>query len=104
MPHRPDAEDVSRAAEKNKGGEQDKHPVIGEVGSFSNYGEKRDRNGVIRESNKCIGAYVEPENARLPKQAMPVRHKFRAEKLFEKLRHNLILVAAPKKKILTIIH
>ena len=92
-PERPDLHDVRGAARDDERAEAEEHPVEGDVHPLASKGDERERDRRVRERGQPIGDGVQPEEARVPEVAMPVRHEaVGREQTSDELRHDVLAV------------
>ena len=91
VPGRPEGEDfevVRGPARDDEDPEAEEDPVEGEVAATADEVEEREGDRGVREGDDRVGGDVEPDDARLPQVAVPMRHELvRREQGREKIEH-----------------
>ncbi len=75
MPQHPDAQQVRAAAQQDKGAEQHENALKRQIPAFANEVDQGQRNAQIGQDNAEIRQDMQPQDARLPQEAVAVRHE-----------------------------
>ncbi len=66
---------MSHPAGDNEHAEANEHPIEGQVAPSANEVKEAERNGEISNGNEEVGDKMKPDQARIPKVAMPMGHE-----------------------------